>query len=81
MRDLLGLEFSDSKQLSVLNTKKSKSAGTLYIQDSSIKPIFSYMDYKIHRNVNIGPIIVIDYSLSNLTFDDSKCIHTLKPGA
>jgi len=31
--------------------------------------------------VNIVPIVVVDYSLSNLTFDENKCIHTLKEGA
>jgi len=39
------------------------------------------MDFYLHRSINIVPIVVVDYSLSNLTFDDDrKCIHTLKPG-
>lgn len=45
MRDLIDLNISDSKQISVLNHRKSKSVGTLYIQDCQIKPIFTYMDY------------------------------------
>jgi len=40
------------------------------------------MDYKINLGINIIPVIVIDYSLSNLTFqEDNECIHTLKEGA
>lgn len=39
------------------------------------------MDYKINLNVNVIPVIVIDFSLSNLTFqEDKEWIHTLKEG-
>jgi len=32
--------------------------------------------------LNIVPIVAIDYSLANLTFDENcYCLHTLKPGA
>jgi len=51
------------------------------LQDCSIKPFFTFLDFKIHRKLNIVPIVVVDYSLSNLTFDENKCIHTLKEGA
>ena len=73
--------INESKQITVLNNNKKKSIGTLYIQNCNIMPLFSFMDYKIHRDINIVPIVAIDYSLTNLTFDnENKCIHTLKPG-
>lgn len=40
------------------------------------------MDLYINNSLNIIPIIAIDFSLANLTFDESQyCIHTLKEGA
>ena len=80
MRELIDLGVGDSMQINCLNTKKNKSIGTIYIQDSTIKPIFSFLDFKIHRKINIIPVLAIDFSLSNLTFDDKKCIHTTKAG-
>lgn len=61
--------------------KAKKVIGNLMISEASIQPCFSFLDFKIHRGVNIVPIIAVDYSLSNLTFDDQKCIHSLKKGA
>lgn len=81
MKELLSLDIDSSKQISALNIKKSASIGTFYIQDCSIKPVFTFLDFKINRKINIVPIVVIDYSLSNLTFEANKCIHTLKEGA
>lgn len=53
--------------------------GTLNIGDSLLTPIFSFLDYKIHLDIKIIPVIAIDYSLSNLTFDSTRhLIHTQK---
>ena len=66
-----------------LNLKNSnkKTVANISISESLIQPCFSFLDYKVHREVNVIPIIAIDYSLSNLTFDNQKCIHSLKEGA
>ncbi len=35
----------------------------------------------IRNNLNIVPVIAVDYSLANLTFDEKGyCLHSLKPG-
>jgi hypothetical protein len=39
------------------------------------------MDLYIKNSINIVPVIAIDFSLANLTFDDKMyCAHTLKQG-
>lgn len=39
------------------------------------------MDLYIKNRLNIVPIIAVDFSLANLTFDESQyCVHTLKEG-
>ena len=35
------------------------------------------MDLISNQMLEIVPIVAIDFSLSNLTFDDRKCIHTV----
>jgi len=69
-----------SIDLPLLN-KSNKPVGQCILNEASIQPCFTFLDYKIHRGINIVPIIAIDYSLSNLTFDNQKCIHSLKKGA
>ena len=74
------LELTDANTIQ-LNIKKSKKIlrGTLNIGDSLLTPIFSFLDYKIHLDIKVIPVIAIDYSLSNLTFDSKRqLIHTQK---
>jgi len=36
----------------------------------------------LRNGLNLVPIVAVDFSLANLTFDENcYCIHTLKPGA
>ena len=79
-KNLLLIQEGDLVQREVLSNSK-KLIGTLLFTEGTIQPIFTYLDFKIHLGINIVPIIAIDYSLSNLTFDDQKCIHSLKKGA
>lgn len=40
------------------------------------------MDLYIKKSINIVPVMAVDFSLANLTFDESQyCTHTLKDGA
>lgn len=74
------MEDSDIVTKDIMNVS-NKVVGNIIISESTIQPSFSFLDFKIHRGINIVPIIVIDYSLSNLTFDEQKCIHSLKKGS
>ncbi|CAI2387430.1 unnamed protein product [Moneuplotes crassus] len=79
LRSIRNLEERAKLQL---NIQKSKSLrGTLSIWNSSYTPLFSFLDYKLNLDLHVVPIIAVDYSLGNLTFDmDKKCLHTLKKG-
>ena len=80
VKDLISMLEGETMSLNLKN-KSRKTVANLIISEALIQPCFSFIDYKIHRGVNIIPIIAIDYSLSNLTFDNQKCIHSLKKGA
>lgn len=78
LRAIMDLTDAGQLQLNILKHKK-KLRGTLNIGNTTIQPIFSFLDYKIYLDINVIPVIAIDYSLSNLTFDTKKeLIHTLK---
>ena len=51
------------------NNKKVK--GKFYLQNFSIKSHYSFIDLYIKNSLNIVPIIAVDFSLANLTFDES----------
>lgn len=71
VKSLLYIKEGEKMQKEVLS-KSKKLVGTLLFSDGTIQPIFSYLDFKIHRGINIVPVVAIDYSLSNLTFDNQK---------
>jgi len=61
---------------------KKRVKGKFYVQKFSLKSHYSFVDLYITNSLNIVPIIAVDFSLANLTFDESQyCIHTLKEGA
>ena len=63
--------------------KKSKSSarGTLVVGRCQLRKFYTFMDLHFKNGLNIVPVIAIDYSLANLTFDESNlCLHSLKPG-
>lgn len=80
LKNIMELRENKAFNIDILDNK-GKNIGQLTFHSPSIKPIFTFLDYKVNLNVNIIPVIVIDYSLSNLTFqEDNECIHTLKEG-
>jgi hypothetical protein len=59
-----------------------KSKGLLELKGCSLRNFHTFLDLHLKNGLNLVPILAVDYSLANLTFDESQyCIHTLKPGA
>ena len=51
--------------------EKGKSKGTLYLKNCSLRNFHSFLDLHIKNNLNIVPILGVDYSLANLTFNEN----------
>ena len=78
LKNILELRDDNAFIIDVLDIN-AVEIGRIQFFDPLIRPIFTFLDYKINLNVNVVPVIVIDFSLSNLTFqEDKECIHTLK---
>jgi Copine len=65
-----------------LHDEKGKSKGVIDLKNCSLRNFHTFLDLHLKNGLNLVPIIAVDYSLANLTFDEAQyCIHTLKPGA
>jgi len=61
-------------------TKGSKR-GQLLIRNCSLRKFFTFFDLYSKNGLNLVPVVAVDFSLANLTFDENcYCLHTLKPG-
>jgi hypothetical protein len=50
---------------------KKRVKGKFYLQNFSLKSHYSFVDLYITNSLNIVPIVAVDFSLANLTFDES----------
>ena len=59
-----------------------KYKGKMEIMQCSARRFFTFFDLILSHKLNIVPVIGVDFSLANLTFDENQyCLHTLKQGA
>lgn len=62
-----------------LQDEKNRVKAKLYLSNFTIKTHYSFLDLYFKNKLNIVQIVGVDFSLANLTFDETnKCIHTLK---
>jgi len=54
-----------------LQDEKKRVKGKFYLEAFSIKSHYSFIDLYITNNLNIVPVVAVDFSLANLTFDES----------
>lgn len=76
------LEKDSLLQLKILDEEEDL-VGKLNFGHSRVRPVLTFLDYKINMNINFVPIIAIDYSLSNKLQDEttedvngSKSLHS-----
>jgi hypothetical protein len=61
---------------------KDKVKGVMEMKHCSLRHFHTFLDLHIKNGLNLVPIVAVDFSLANLTFDENQyCIHTLKQGA
>lgn len=64
--------------LDVIDEKK-KVKGILKLKNCSLRNFYTFLDLHIKNGLNLVPIVAVDFSLANLTFDENcYCLHTLK---
>ena len=54
----------------VLVDKKNKPKARLLVKEFAIKSTCTFMDLYTKNSLNIVPVLAVDFSLANLTFDD-----------
>ena len=68
MRDALRKGHTSKYQLFILD-EKNNFKGSIEILNCSARHYYSYFDLLLKSQLNIVPIVSIDFSLANLTFD------------
>lgn len=71
MRDALRKGHTSRYQLFILD-EKSNFKGSIEILNCSARRHYSYFDLMLKSQLNIVPIVSIDFSLANLTFDQNQ---------
>lgn len=80
LKPLIELEYSSLLQLKILD-KLDRLVGKLSFGHCRVRPVLTFLDYKINLNINFVPIIAVDYSLSNKLFlKDKESMHGLGGG-
>jgi hypothetical protein len=51
--------------------------GMIKIKNIKCKKRTSFLDLIANQMLEIVPIVSVDYSLSNLTFDERNCLHSV----
>lgn len=81
MKDILEKARTTSLSYDV-RCEKDKQQGVLELKHCSLRKFHTFLDLHIKNGLNLVPIVAVDFSLANLTFDENQyCIHTLKQGA
>lgn len=69
MRDIFAKD--SNKRVSQFNVTddKNKVKGVLKLENATLRNFYTFIDLHVKNNLNLIPIIAIDFSLANLTFD------------
>jgi len=69
-------DFSGYK-LPLFNADRTQQIGVISLKNIRCKRRTSFLDLIAHQMLELIPMVGIDYSMSNLTFDDRKCLHSI----
>lgn len=66
-------------KLFILN-EKNKYVGKINIFNFTARRYYTFFDLVFKNQLNLVPIVAVDFSMANLKMDDASVLHTLKPG-
>ena len=82
MRDAMRKGHTGKMSLFILD-EKSKFQGKFQLSQCSARRFYSYFDLKLRSQLNIVPILAVDFSIANIVEMDTgipTCLHSRKPG-
>lgn len=79
--DVRAMAAANKSIILPVNSSQGKGKGYVKLKKCTVRNFYTFLDLHIRNSLNIVPIIGVDYSLANLTFDErGYCLHSLKPG-
>ncbi len=70
MRDILEKARTNSMNYDIKD-ESGKIVGVLEMKDCSLRNFHTFLDLHIKNGLNLVPIVAVDFSLANLTFDEN----------
>ena len=64
-------------KLSLFNKEKTQQIGVISLRNIQCKRRTSFLNLIADKMVEVVPVVGIDFSMANLTFDESKCLHSI----
>ena len=64
-------------RLPLFNADRTQQIGVISLKQIRCKRRTSFLDLIAHEMLELVPMVGIDFSMSNLTFDERKCIHSV----
>lgn len=64
-------------KLPLFNADRTQQIGVISLKQIRCKKRTSFLDLIAHQMLELVPMVAIDYSMGNLTFDDRKCLHSI----
>jgi len=70
MRDILEKAHTETLCFDIRDCK-DKVTGVLEFKDCSLRNFHTFLDLYVKNGLNLVPIVAVDFSLANLTFDEN----------
>lgn len=70
VREMVEHAKTNVKTLKIVN-ESGKVRGEMHFRNCSLRNFYSFIDLHVKNGLNIVPVIAVDYSLANLTFDEN----------
>ena len=70
LRDMFEKGRNHVFELQIID-EKEKPKGVISLKHSSLRNFHTFLDLHIKNGLNLVPIVAVDFSLANLTFDEN----------
>ena len=71
------LDMNGGFKLSLFNKDRNQQIGVISLRNIQCKRRTSFLNLIADQMVEVVPILGIDFSMANLTFDEGKCLHVI----
>ncbi len=69
MKDVL--EYAKTQTMKFLVDDRGRGKGYMQLANCSMRNSYTFIDLMLQNKINLVPVVAVDFSLANLTFDEN----------